>query len=95
MKSELPNSNQNQESLDERYAHRPRLRQRLLSIADMLDQAVVEGCTAHEAEARAMEQIRQLGNETMTDWAEKSEQAARRKAQEQNPELIQYGKKNS
>ncbi len=93
--TELPNSNQNEPSLDQRFANRPRLRQRLLSIADLIDQSVAEGCTAHEAEARAIEQIRKLGNELLTDWAEKSEQDARLKAQEKNPKLIHYGKKNS
>jgi len=93
--TELPNSNQNEPSLDQRFANRPRLRQRLLSIADLVDQSVAEGCTAHEAEARAIEQIRKLGNELLTDWAEKSEQDARLKAQEKNPKLIHYGKKNS
>jgi hypothetical protein len=59
----------------------------------MIDQAVAEGCTAHEAEARAIEQIRKLGNELLTDWAEKSEQDAVDKVREKNPKLIQYGKK--
>ena len=95
MNTELPNSNQKEQSLDKRFAHRPRLRQRLLSIADMIDQAVTEGCTAHEAEARAIEQIRKLGNELLSDWAEKSEVEAGRKAREENPKLIDYGKKNS
>ena len=93
--TELPNSNQNEQSLDQRFANRPRLRQRLLSIADVIDQAVAEGYTAHEAEARVVEQIRKLGNEVLTDWAEKSELDARLKAQEKNPKLIDYGKKNS
>lgn len=64
-------------------------------IAEMIDQAVAEGCTAHEAETRAMEQIRQVGNEVLTDWAEKAERDARRQALAQNPKLINYGKKNS
>jgi len=95
VKNDLPNSNQskNQQSLDERFATRPHLRRRLLMIADMIDQAVVEGCTAHEAEARAIEQIRKLGHEVLTDWAEKSELSARDQAQAKNPQLIHYGKK--
>lgn len=97
MKNELSSSNENQnqsQSLDERFASRPALRRRLLSIADVIDQAVAEGCTAHEAEARAIEQIRQLGNEVLTDWGEKAEQTARDKAQEKEPELGPYRKKN-
>ena len=64
-------------------------------IADMIDQAVAEGWTAHEAEARAIEQIRKLGNEVLTDWAKKAEPDARRQAQAENAQLIHYGKKNS
>lgn len=91
MKDEL--HHQNQASLDERFAHRPHLRRRLLMIADMIDQAVAEGCTVHQAEARAMEQIRKLGQEVLTDWAEKSEPEMRQRAQAENPQLINYGKK--
>lgn len=64
-------------------------------IADMIDQAVAEGCTVHEAEARAIEQIRKLGQEVLTDWAEKSEPEMRKRAQAENPKLIHYGKKNA
>jgi hypothetical protein len=91
--NESLHSNPNEQSLDQCFANRPRLRQRLLCIADMIDQAVAEGCTAHEAETRAIAQIRKLGNEVLTDWAEKAEPSARRKAQEQKPDLIHYGKK--
>lgn len=93
MNTELLNSKKpTEQSLDERFATRPRLRQRLLGVADLIDQAVAQGCTAHEVETRAVEQIRQLGNEVLTDWAEKSEPAAQRQAQEENPKLILYGK---
>lgn len=97
MNNELPSQNQNNgsPSLDERFADRPHLRRRLLAIADMIDQAVAEGCTAHEAEARAIEQIRQLGNDVLTDWAQKSEQQARAKTQQDDKALQAYRKKNS
>ena len=87
------NQNQSEQSLDQRFANRPHLRRRLLSIADMIDQAVAQGCTAHEAEARAIEQIRKLGNEILTDWAEKSEHDAMVKAQQKDPKLRPYRKK--
>jgi hypothetical protein len=97
--NELPNSNQkpsqHETSLDQRFATHPHVRRRLLMIADMIDQAVAEGCTAHQAEARAIEQIRQLGQELLTDWAEKAEPQFRQQAQAGNPKLINYGKKNS
>jgi hypothetical protein len=97
--SDLPNSkpghNLNEPSLDERFANRPHLRRRLLMIADLIDQAVAQGCTAHQAEERAIEQIRKLGQEVLTDWAQKAEPEFRRQAQAENPKLINYGKKNS
>lgn len=93
MKDELAKTNQDQRSLDDCFASRPHLRRRLLAISDMIDQAVAEGCTAHEAEARAIEQLRKLGQEVLTDWAEKSEPEARQRAQAENPSLIHYGKK--
>ena len=69
------------------------MRQRLFEISAMVDELVAQGCSAHEAEARAMEQIRKLGNGVLTDWAEKSEQAAKEKACAENPKLQPYRKK--
>jgi hypothetical protein len=71
------------------------MRQRLFEISDMVDELVAQGCSAHEAEARAIEQIRKLGNGVLTDWAEKSEPQARAKAQQDNAALQAYRKKNS
>ena len=44
-------------SLDERFADKPHVRKRLLEIADVLDQLVAQGCTAHQAEAKAIDDI--------------------------------------
>ena len=71
--SELPKQTR---SLDACFADKPHLRQRLLEISDMIDTLVAHGCTAHEAEAKAIEQIRKLGNGILTEWAEKAEAAA-------------------
>ena len=88
--SELPTRAR---SLDECFADKPHMRRRLFEISDMVDELVAQGCTAHEAEARAIEQIRKLGNGVLTDWAEKSEQAAQAKACAENPTLQPYRKK--
>jgi len=94
MNNELPSqSPKQQRSLDHAFAHKPHLRQRLLEISDMVDAAVAEGVSAHEAEARAIEQIRQLGNALLTEWGQKSEQQARVQAQKDDPTLRPYGKK--
>jgi len=94
MKSELPSQSPKQHSsLDERFADKPHVRQRLLEIADMIDELVAQGCSAQEAEARAIEEIRKLGNGILTKWAHKSESAAVAKARAQDPKLQLYRKK--
>jgi hypothetical protein len=94
MNNELPSKEPNQtRSLDERYSDKPHMRQRLLEIADMIDELVAQGCTAHQAEARAIEEIRKLGKGILTEWAQKSEWAAVAKARAQDPKLQPYRKK--
>jgi hypothetical protein len=92
MNNELPPQHQ---SLDERFADKPHMRQRLLEIADMIDKLVAQGCTAHEAEAKAIEEIRKLGQGILTEWAQKSEANAVAKARASDPQLQPYRKKKS
>jgi hypothetical protein len=94
MNNELPSQSPKQSrSLDECFADKPHVRQRLLEISDLIDTLVRQGCTAHEAEARAIEQIRKLGNGILTEWAQKSESATVAKARAQDPKLQPYRKK--
>jgi len=94
MKNELPSEQtKHARSLDQCFADKPHLRLRLLEISDMIDALVAQGCTAHEAEARAIEEIRQLGNSILSEWAQKSEAAAVTKARGQDPKLQPYRKK--
>ena len=94
MNNELPGKCANPtRSLDERFADKPHMRRRLLEIADLLDELVAQGCTAHEAEARAIQEIRKLGQGILTEWAEKSEAAAVVQARAQDPKLHPYRKK--
>jgi hypothetical protein len=96
MKNELPSDQAKlSRSLDACFADKPHLRQRLLEISDMIDALVAQGCTAHEAEARAIEQVRQLGNGILTEWAQKSEATTVAKARANDPKLQPYRKKNS
>ena len=94
MNDELPSeSNQKPRSLDELFADQPHTRQRLVEIAEMIDRLIAQGCTADEAETRAIEQIRKLGHGLLTDWAEKAEQSSVEKARSQDPTLRPYRKK--
>jgi hypothetical protein len=94
MKNELPSTLPKEpRSLDEAFSQKPHLRRRLLEISDMVEAAVAEGVSAHEAEARAIEQIRQLGHALLTEWGEKTEQQARTQARKEDPTLQPYRKK--
>jgi hypothetical protein len=97
MNNELPSGKPKPEhrSLDECYADKPHMRQRLLEISDLIDGLVAQGCTAHEAEAQAMQQIRKLGNGILSEWAAKSESEAVAKAQGRDLKLRPYRKKTS
>lgn len=79
--------------MDECFADKAHLRQRLLEISDMIDTLVAQGCTAHEAEAKAIEQTRKLGNGILTEWAEKSEATAVAQARANDSKVRPYRKK--
>jgi hypothetical protein len=83
----------NKVSLEQRMARRPRVLARFHSIADMMDQAVAAGCTADEAEDRAIEQVRQLGGELLGDWAQEQQSGSLARAREQHPQAIKHIKK--
>lgn len=80
-------------SLEQRMAKRPHVLARFHAIADMLDQAVAAGCTADEAEDRAIEQVRQLGRELMGDWAQEQQAGSLARARRQHPQAIKHIKK--
>lgn len=93
MNDELPHPKKSRRSLDIRFASRPQVYERLQQIADMMDQAIAGGCTADEAEERAMEQIQKLGGELLADWAEEKQQRSVRESQRENPSAIKHIKK--
>ena len=51
----------------------------------MLEESIAGGCSADEAEERAIEQIQKLGQELLSDWAQG--------AQQQHPEGSKHFKK--
>jgi hypothetical protein len=93
MNEELPNNKKSLLPLDARFASRPQVYARLQKIADMMDQAIAEGCTADEAEARAMEQIQKLGGELLGDWAGEKQQRSVAESRRENPSAIKHIKK--
>ncbi len=93
MNDELPIAKLKRRSLDERFKAHPESYQRLQSIADMMEASVVAGCSADEAEQRAIEELRKLGHALMTDWALTAQQASLEQASAEHPEASQHIKK--
>lgn len=93
MNDEIPKNTKSSSPLDARFASRPQVYARLQKIADMMDQAIAEGCTADEAEARAIEQVQKLGGELLGDWASEKQQRSVRESQRENPSAIKHIKK--
>ena len=82
-------------SLEVRLARRPELLARLHHIVDMLDHSVTDGCDAHAAEDRVIEQLRQLGQEVLGQWAHEANAHAQAQVPAQHPQASAHGKKNS
>ena len=93
MNDELPSAKQNTPSLDARFANRPHAYARLHQIANLMDQAIAEGGTADEAEARAVEQIRHLGRDILSDWAQEKQQHSLAAARREHPQASLHVKK--
>ena len=93
MNEEIPKHTKFPSSLDERFAARPQVYARLQKIADLMDRAIAEGCTADDAEARAMEQIQKLGGELLGDWASEKQQRSVTESRAENPSAIKHIKK--
>lgn len=81
-------------NLEARLAGRPQLRARLHQILDTLDQSVAAGCDAHTAEERVIEELRQLGQEVLNQWAGESHAQVQEQVPAQHPGATRHGKKN-
>jgi Skp family chaperone for outer membrane proteins len=93
MKDELPLSKLKRQSLDERFRAHPRSYERLQAIADMMESSIAAGCSADEAEDRAIEEIRKLGHALMNDWAQEAQQQSLEQAKAEHPEASHHLKK--
>lgn len=91
--TQRPSVTPNSAPLEQRLAKRPAVLARFHSIADMMDQSQAAGCTADEAEARAMEQLQQLGCELLGDWAQEKQEASLERARREHPRAIKHIKK--
>jgi hypothetical protein len=77
-----------QQSLDERFAKDPLLRQRLHQIADLRDELIASGVSLDEVEERVVQQIRLLGQELLGTVAQTKADQTHRQSRSEHPDAI-------
>jgi len=82
-------------SFEERLAAHPELRARFEQILALVENVDEQVNTADEAEERAIEEMRRLGNEILHDWAVHKSCQTDRQTLHEKPEANSNGKKNS
>jgi hypothetical protein len=81
------------QTLDERFANDPVMRERMHQIADMREQMIACGCSLDEVESRVVEQIRLLGQELLGGLAQVTAEKATVSARREHPAAIRDIKK--
>ena len=76
-----------------RLEEQPHLRKRFEEILNVAENDDI--ITADEAEERAIEETRKLGQEMLQEWAKKQHDRQIHKATKNHPEAKKQGKKNS
>ena len=80
-------------NLTDRLEKHPMLKARFEAILDVAENTNGDLISADEAEQRAIEQVRLLGNELLHDWAEQRGQAAVETFKTQEKTAVGHGKK--
>jgi hypothetical protein len=91
MKDEQPSNHK--QSLDERFANDPIMRERMHQIADMRDELIASGCSLDEVEERVVEQIRLMGQELLGTVAQTKADQLSGQARSEHPGAIRDIKK--
>lgn len=81
------------QSLDQRFAKDPMMRERMHQIADMRDQLISSGSSLDEVEASVVEQIRLLGKELLGAMAQTKADQAVQESRRENPSASRDVKK--
>ena len=77
----------------ERLREHPELMDRMASILELVDNEGGPLKTADEMEELLIQEMRRLGNETMTQWAVRAEERVSRELKEQDPSVKSRKKK--
>lgn len=74
------------QTLDQRLASDPKLRERMHEIADMRDELIAQGCSLDEVEARVVEQVRLLSRDLLSGIAQHKSNLASEQAVQRMPQ---------
>lgn len=77
----------------ERFRQRPEMMERIQSILEIAYDEEGPLKTADEIEELLVEEIRRLGNETMSQWAVQAEERVSRELKQQDPTVLSRKKK--
>ena len=77
----------------ERLREHPELMERMESILELVDNEGGPLKTADEMEELLIQEMRRLGNETMTQWASRAEERVSREIKEKDPTVKSRKKK--
>lgn len=90
----LPNPLQAPESFEQRLNAHPDLRAKFEVLLSVVENAQGDLIRADAAEQRVIEEIRQLGQVALQDWAIRQEQQQTEAFSQENPTANRGGKKN-
>lgn len=91
----LPNSSQMPESFEQRLSAHPELRAKFEVLLSVVENAQGDLVLADAAEQRVIEELRQLGQVALQDWATRQQQQQSEAFRQEHPTANRGGKKNS
>ena len=78
-----------------RLNHHPRLRERMDTLLQVVENVAGDWTKADAAEQAVLEEIRKLGHDALQGWAERAVQKATERVRHEQPALQGNGKKKS
>lgn len=81
-------------SIEERLNRHPVLKKRIEALLNIVENSSGDTDTADDAEKRVVQELRQMGNEILYDWASERESIAVESMRDHNGNAIGHGKKN-
>jgi hypothetical protein len=90
---DLQNLSQSELNLIRRLRQQPKVRERVERILEIANSSEGPLKTADQIEELLLEEMRRLGNDTMTEWATQAEKRVGQELQQQDPTVLKRKKK--